>query len=129
MTAPARTHDGLTALARIAMALATALILWGTLWRDAPPAGPEIPYFDKLMHLVAFAAWAGLLRLAWGGPVWAVIAIGAGFGAAIELIQPLTGRQAELADLAADIAGCVIGVWFAGALRRLWPGRDSVTRG
>jgi len=129
MTDPARTQDRLTALARIAMGLATALILWGTLWRDAPPVGPEIPFFDKLMHLGAFAVWAALLRLAWGGPVGAVIAIGAGFGAAIELVQPLTGRQAELADLAADIAGCIIGVWSAGALRRLWPDRDRVSRG
>ena len=62
------------------------------------------------------------------GTGWAVIVAGALFGGAIEIIQPLTGRGAELADLVADIAGCAVGVWIAGTVRRRLPGATNSPR-
>lgn len=115
--------------ARITTVLATALILWATLTPGVSPPGPDLPSSDKVWHVLAFAVWAGLVRLAWRGPNWAVIAAGAVFGGAIEIIQPLTGRSAELADLVADIAGCAVGVWIVGMIRRWWPGASDSPRG
>ncbi len=81
---------------------------------------------DFLMH---FAAWAVLsfltsiavrgrdrspIRIAASASIGAIV-----FGVLIEILQPLTGRTADVADLAADaigaIAGAVLGsaaMWF-----------------
>ena len=110
--------------------LATALILWATMSPSVSPPGPTLfSWSDKFWHILAFVVWAGLVHLAWRGPGWAVIAAGATFGGAIEFIQPLTGRGAELADLVADIAGCAVGVWIAGPVRRRVPGATVSSRG
>lgn len=97
----------------VAAGVVTALILWGTLWPNLQTPIAGIPFADKLWHMLAFAAWAGVIAAGWRLPAWAVIAGIALAGAAIELIQPLTGRTAELADLAADLSGAALGVWGA----------------
>ena len=133
MTMPSTTHHRLPERirtgARIAAVLATALILWATLSPGVSPPGPTLlSWSDKFWHILAFVGWAGLVRLAWRGPNWAVIVAGAVFGGAIEIIQPLTGRGAELADLIADIAGCAVGVWIAGRVQRRLPGATDSSR-
>ena len=97
----------------VAAGVVTALILWGTLWPNLQTPIADLPYADKLWHVLAFAAWAGVIAAGWRLPAWAVIAGIALAGAAIELIQPLTGRTAELADWAADLSGAALGVWGA----------------
>jgi VanZ family protein len=42
------------------------------------------------------------------------------FGAAIELVQPLVGRSAEVADFVADIVGVACGLILGLIMRRLW---------
>jgi len=97
----------------VAACVVTGLILWGTLWPNlqAPIAG--IPFADKLWHVLAFAVWAGVIAAGWRLPTGTVIGCLALAGAAIELIQPLTGRTADLADLGADLSGAALGAWGA----------------
>lgn len=96
----------------------TLVILWGTLWPTVSTPALNINFADKLWHMLAFAVWAGVVALGWRARGWKVLAGAALVGMMIELVQPLVGRDAELADLGADLLGAVLGVWSA---RRLLP--------
>lgn len=64
---------------------------------------------DKLGHIVAFAVIAGslaVLRPRWSLPVVACAAFA--IGVAVEIIQGLTGRDADIADVFADMAGIAL---------------------
>ena len=81
-----------------------------------PSGGPAGS--DKLYHVLAFACLAFPLplvrpRLA----LWVVLGVIA-YGAAIEVIQPFFGRQAEWVDLVADAIGAVVGAVTGTALSR-----------
>lgn len=83
---------------------------------------PHMPrsnsHWDKFAHLTAFlvlvfptaalwprvTAWIGLAAVLYGG--------------VIELIQPFTGRSAELGDLLADGIGVGLGIILGASLRR-----------
>lgn len=81
-----------------------------------PAGGPAGS--DKLYHVLAFACLAfplPLVRPRW--TVWVVLGVIA-YGAAIEVIQPFFGRQAEWADLVADGIGAVVGAVTGSALSR-----------
>ena len=104
------------------VAIAVAI---GILALTPVPAMPRNPMFsDKIAHMLAFLAvvfptaalwpraiaWAGLLAVIYGG--------------VIEVIQPFTGRSAELGDLLADGIGVGLGIilgsslrWYLGARR------------
>ena len=63
----------------------------------------------KVGHIVAFAVIAvslAILRPRWSLPVIACAAFV--IGVAVELIQGLTGRDAEFADVLADMAGIAL---------------------
>lgn len=93
----------LAALATAALATTVAVV---TLL-PAPPAG--VPGSDKLHHILAFAALAFPLSVARPRLApWVVLGVVA-YGGLIEIIQPLTGRQAEWADLLADAVGAILG--------------------
>jgi VanZ family protein len=72
--------------------------------------------FDKLVHGAAYAILVGLGWLAWppmpSSRRWTRAAVWLGlasvFAAADEILQPLTGRDAELGDWAADVIGVVL---------------------
>lgn len=75
--------------------------------------------WDKLNHVIAFAALVAVGCRAWGaddgsrGSRWAVLAGVFGYGAMIEVVQYyVPGRSAEWADLAADGAGILCGAWI-----------------
>jgi len=96
------------------LALVIALL---TLMPQAP--GPEgIPGLDKLAHFAIFAALAA--PVAWRDPhLWRIVALAAlAFGGLIEMVQPLTGRSAEWADLLADGAGAFTGAITASRVGR-----------
>ena len=96
----------------------TSVILWGTLWPTVSTPGVNINFADRLWHMLAFGIWAGVVALGWPARGLKVLAGAALVGTMIELVQPLVGRDAELADLGADLLGAVLGVWSA---RRLLP--------
>ena len=82
---------------------------------------PDAPGNDKLHHFLGFAVLVfPLVAVRPRAVVWAVPAAIL-FGGAIELIQPLVGRNGEWADMAANTLGVLIGAglgWAAhGALR------------
>lgn len=77
---------------------------------------------DKTQHLLAFAVLVlpGIaLRPRW---TVALVIFALSFGAAIELVQPFVGRQADLADWIADAKGvgigAVLGLALAAVIRR-----------
>lgn len=75
----------------------------------APIQNPGVPGTDKSHHLMAFAALAIPLSLARPRHAPWVILAAAAYGGAIELIQPLVGREKEFLDFISDAAGAVLG--------------------
>jgi len=88
-----------------------------------PPV--SVAHVDKLMHVLAFFVWAALVTAGWRWPGRLVLVVAVAFGGVIELVQPMTGRDAELADLAADLVGAAAGFWL-GLRLRSWARRHKV---
>ena len=118
-------------LIRAAAALVAAAIVLLSLLPVPPPALARFPLADKFAHALAYLVLSFLLFAAQApGPRLRalLIAIGASFllGGVIELVQPLSMRRRELADLAADLLGSAAGGLLALAwsdrLRRLLSG-------
>jgi len=67
---------------------------------------------DKVGHIVAFAVIAvslAILRPRWSLPIIACAAFV--IGVAVEIVQSLTGRDAEFADVLANMAGIALATW------------------
>lgn len=111
---------------RILAGVVSAAILVLTLSPTIPDVPLHVSHADKLSHVLAFFVWAALVTAGWRWPGWLVLVVAAGFGIGIELVQPLTGRDAELADIAADMAGAAAGLWLGLRLRA--GDRDAKTR-
>jgi VanZ family protein len=112
---------------RVTAFVVTAVILWGTLWPTVSMPTVNITFSDKVWHVLAFWIWAGVVALGWPSLGWRALAGAALVGATIELVQPLVGRQAELADLGADLLGAALGAWSARRLLRRIATRRSVS--
>ena len=86
-------------------------------------AGPDVPGFDKVVHLAVYAVLGVLL--ARGGRLWPVatawlVALGVAYGASDEIHQMFVpGRSPEVADWVADALGVALGVY----LYTLWQAR------
>ena len=95
--------------------MVTALIVVLITVLALAPSGPATPVVgnDKVGHALAF--FVLVLPLACVAPHrWLAIWLGAvTYGALIEIIQPLTGRMAEMGDLLADGAGATVGIFVA----------------
>src|SRR5688572_11442793 len=77
-----------------------------------PDDRPRGPGHDKLMHFTAYAGLGLLmgaaLRASYPGRhrlLWLILPVGAAYGIADELLQPLVRRSAELLDWTADVGG------------------------
>ncbi|WP_204114937.1 VanZ family protein [Shimia biformata] len=95
-------------LIALAMTLTiAAMICWATLTPVRAPSG--LPGNDKAYHFIAFAMLS--LPCAILSPRWlvALIPLALVFGAMIEVIQPMVGRERELADFSADSLGAACG--------------------
>ena len=95
-----------------------------------PVSVPIIPStgWDKSNHVLAFAVMAGLGFRAYPDRVWWVLAGLLAYGLGLEVAQSLTPtRQAEWADVLADVVGLVLawGAWVGrimlGAVRLRGP--------
>lgn len=84
---------------------------------------------DKIEHTVAYLFLGASVARAFAARSWRaaalVVAFCAAYGGAIELIQAHVGRDAELADWAADILGAAAGVLGAVGRRPPGGGQDS----
>ena len=79
----------------------------------------SVPHADKVQHLIAYGALAGLVGLGWPRlRLPAVVALAAAFGVGVEVAQGLsgTGRTPSLADAVANTLGALIA---AGVLSRI----------
>ena len=86
----------------------------------------DVSHFDKVEHLLAFAALSLVFLRAYSDkPLWVITGC-ISFGLAIELIQYfIPWRSAEAADLLADILGVFAG-WLVFKLYRWFKkGRNS----
>ena len=92
----------------------TVAMLWPL---DAPPPAPEGS--DKLVHLIAFAALAFPLARTGRLGLLSVFIGASAFGGAIELIQPMFNRSADVNDWIADTVGVTIGIGCGLVYRRL----------
>ena len=75
------------------------------------PPSPHAAGFlsDKAQHAIAFGALALPCAIVYPRALTWVLPLAVVFGAAIEIVQPMVGRDAEFLDFIADIAGLTIG--------------------
>lgn len=94
--------------------------------------GRTVPRIDMALHFVAWTVLAFLTAVAWAKSRPPIVAAALAalaaicFGALIEVLQPLTGRTAEIHDLAADALGAVLGA--AAAAIAVWSGQRVARR-
>lgn len=105
-------------LHRLAMLLfwpAIVLVTWGELTPSPPHL--ETHVWDKLLHFTAYFGLAGLAALSLKSRrtlVYAVLGLIA-FGGLLEIVQGMTGRDADLLDEVANTLGAILGA-FAGLI-------------
>ena len=95
------------------MVILTLITLWPL---NQPPPGPE--WFDKLIHILAFAALSFPLARTGRFSLLTVFIGATGFGGTIELIQPNFNRSGDINDWIADIIGVSLGMACGLAYRR-----------
>jgi VanZ family protein len=107
-----------------ASALLLALLAWGSLMPGSDVPGPQD--LDKLEHFSAYALLAvwfsGLVSR---GRYWAVAAGLAALGVLLEMLQQAMhlGRQADVMDVAANVAGICAGLAVAAWRTGGWAAR------
>jgi hypothetical protein len=82
------------------------------------PEPTWVTQVDKIYHMMAFAALILPTALFDRGAVRWMIIGGLILGAAIEVIQPSVGRDADMMDFVADATGLVLGLGLGWVLRR-----------
>jgi VanZ family protein len=91
---------------------------------ESAPSLFKLAHIDKVLHAALFAGFAFLWRRATGPGSAPVIAVsGMALAVITELGQAteLVGRDGDVADGMADVAGVLIGLVAAGMLRRARP--------
>ncbi len=74
----------------------------------------DIPYMDKIVHFGIFGVLGFLITYEKRRADWLTLALCAGFGIAIEIIQSfLPWRSFEVADMVADTLGAAAGILVA----------------
>ena len=71
---------------------------------------------DKLLHLFAYCLMVLPVSLERMFPHFSVFLFALAYGGCIELIQPFTGRQADIMDFFANAAGIILGILVAQSL-------------
>lgn len=106
-------------MALLATLLLAGIIAWATLTPNPPTPELNTPLSDKAYHVVAFAGLVFPTALLYARSLGWVLPLCMLFGFAIELIQPYTGREAEVADALADVVGLGVGTVLGLTLRAL----------
>lgn len=102
---------------RLVLIVMLGLVSWLAL---APKPPPELSTgWDKLNHLLAFAALAVVSVMAFARARWRIAAGLLAYGGLIEVLQSFTPtRVAEPVDLLADGLGIAIGLLLADGIQR-----------
>lgn len=96
-------------------ALALAIIALASLMPSGGAGDPGSA--DKIMHLVSYAVATLPAALASPHRPLRVFGVIVGWSSAIELLQPLVGREAGLGDVFANAAGVAIGLGVSALFR------------
>ena len=94
----------------------TLVIASLTLFLSLQPLGEEdtkLLMSDKLMHFIAYGVMVLPVSLERVYPQFLVFLIALTYGGFIEIIQPFWGREADIMDLWANIAGIIFGILIA----------------
>lgn len=113
-------------LYKLSLAATAVLALGIAVVTLTPMPATGLPGSDKTYHVLAFAALAFPLAFAGRWPVVPVFLGAVAYGGLIEMLQPMTGRTAEWADLYADALGAVLGIGVGLGLR--WKLRSAQAR-
>ena len=95
-----------------------ALIVWGELTPNPPDAVNQLFGWDKAEHFTAYFGLAGMATLALGirrvlaYAVFGVIAL----GGMLEIVQGMTGRDADVFDFVANTLGALAGAMLGVAI-------------
>ena len=76
----------------------------------------ELLVSDKLLHIIAYGVMVLPVLLERVFPQLLICIIALGYGGLIELIQPFTGREADIMDFFANAAGIILGILVARSL-------------
>ncbi len=106
-------------LALIATMILAAAITWLTLTPSPPTPDLQHPMSDKIYHVFGFAALVIPTALLFKRSLIWIVPLSVTFGAAIEIIQPYTGRSAEAMDFVANLIGVGIGITAGLATRAI----------
>jgi VanZ family protein len=100
---------GVAASAVLALCATVALLV--PMPQDGPP---HLPHIDKLVHAVLFGAVALPSMIVvpglWHWGIWGIVV---GYSGLMELVQPIFGRGADLADLLANATGAALAMGIA----------------
>jgi len=101
----------------VTAAVAVAIVVLSLLPLPQPPL-PRVHLLDKVLHALAYLCLSFLLFASQlPGPRLRLVLVAVFgsllLGGMLELLQPLTRRSRELADLAADLAGAAAGALLA----------------
>jgi VanZ family protein len=94
---------------------AILVVAWGELTPHPPHLADEIFGWDKAEHFTAYFGIAVLATLGWGlrrSLVWVFLGVVA-LGGTLELLQMVTGRDAEWLDQLANTLGAATGMALA----------------
>ncbi len=94
-----------------------------------PAMPPNHPLSDKMAHMLAFLAVVFPTAALWPRAIAWVGVLAVLYGAAIEVIQPFTGRTAEFGDLVADGIGVGLGIILGSSLRWYFAARRAPRTG
>ena len=87
---------------------------WYLFFNPNLDSGIDIPHIDKVGHFIIFGGLSFLFDFAFGLAKWIALLCALLYGSSVELIQgSLPNRQASIADLIADVAGCFVYYYFA----------------
>lgn len=104
-------------LALLSTLVLAMIIAWGMLHPKPPTPDLDIQRADKLYHVIAFAGLIFPTAMLFARSLIWILPLAAFFGGVIELVQPCVGRDAELADVLADLLGLGVGTVFGLTLR------------
>lgn len=81
---------------------------WILLTPRPPPSGTSVAGSDLVKHAILFALLASLAAFAFPRRrSWTIVGALIAYGVAIEILQPLTGRDASALDAVADAVGAL----------------------